>query len=75
MHATGAHLSPSPTPLPAPQWRWAAAVTLSIACGLTAAAADSSNWPQFRGPGALGVSDHPGLPERWSTNENVAWKQ
>lgn len=75
MHATGPRFSPSPTPLPAPAWRWAAAVTLSIACGLTAAAANSSNWPQFRGPGALGVSDDPGLPERWSTNENVAWKQ
>jgi len=33
-----------------------------------------ANWPQFRGPGAMGVADHPGLPERWSTNENVAWK-
>jgi outer membrane protein assembly factor BamB len=37
--------------------------------------ADSAaNWPQFRGPGALGVSDHANLPDRWSTNENVAWK-
>lgn len=34
----------------------------------------SANWPQFRGPGALGVADHPSLPDRWSTNENVAWK-
>src|SRR6185295_8631317 len=37
-------------------------------------AADSSNWAQFRGAGALGVADNPNLPERWSTNENVAWK-
>lgn len=38
-------------------------------------AADSdSNWPQFRGPGSLGVSENPNLPDRWSTNENVAWK-
>jgi len=34
----------------------------------------TANWPQFRGPGAMGVADHPGLPDRWSTNENVAWK-
>ena len=34
----------------------------------------SGNWPQFRGPGALGVADNPGLPDRWGTNENVAWK-
>ncbi|HXJ61141.1 MAG TPA: PQQ-binding-like beta-propeller repeat protein [Verrucomicrobiae bacterium] len=33
-----------------------------------------TNWPQFRGPGALGVADNPGLPERWGTNENVVWK-
>lgn len=33
-----------------------------------------ANWPQFRGPGGMGVGDHPGLPDRWSTNENVAWK-
>jgi outer membrane protein assembly factor BamB len=32
------------------------------------------NWPQFRGPGALGVADNPNLPDHWSTNENVAWK-
>ena len=35
----------------------------------------SANWPQFRGPGAMGVADHPALPERWGTNENVAWKE
>jgi len=33
-----------------------------------------SNWPQFRGQGSLGVADNPRLPERWSTNENVAWR-
>jgi outer membrane protein assembly factor BamB len=37
-------------------------------------AQDSAHWPQFRGLGALGVAENPGLPERWSTNENVAWK-
>lgn len=37
------------------------------------AGADDS-WPQFRGPGARGISDHPGLPDRWSATENVAWK-
>jgi outer membrane protein assembly factor BamB len=38
------------------------------------AAVEVLNWPQFRGPGALGVADNPNLPDRWSTNENVAWK-
>ena len=31
------------------------------------------NWPQFRGPGALGVAEDQRLPELWTTNENVAW--
>lgn len=38
------------------------------------AAAPVNNWPQFRGPGALGVAEHPNLPDRWGTNENVSWK-
>src|SRR5712691_1012468 len=38
------------------------------------AATPATNWPQFRGPGALGVADNSDLPDRWSTNENVAWK-
>ena len=32
------------------------------------------NWPQFRGPQALGTSDDSRLPDRWSATENVAWK-
>lgn len=32
------------------------------------------NWPQFRGPGARGVAEGKGLPDRWSATENVAWK-
>ena len=31
------------------------------------------NWPQFRGPGAMSVSDNPNLPSTWSTTENVEW--
>ncbi len=33
-----------------------------------------ANWPQFRGPGARGVSDEKDLPATWSDEENVAWK-
>jgi outer membrane protein assembly factor BamB len=32
------------------------------------------NWPQFRGPGGLGISQERGLPVTWSETENVAWK-
>lgn len=40
---------------------------------LTAAIADE-RWPQFRGPGSLGVVEDPNLPDTWSATENVAWK-
>jgi outer membrane protein assembly factor BamB len=42
--------------------------------GTLLAAEPVTNWPQFRGPGAMGVADNPNLPDRWSTSENVAWK-
>ena len=38
-----------------------------------APAGAQDRWPQFRGPGARGVSAASGLPTRWSTTENVAW--
>ena len=56
-----------------------------LCCGVWAAAAPTEadtegqreaspvNWPQFRGPGALPVSDHPRLPKTWSATENVEW--
>ena len=31
------------------------------------------NWPQFRGPGARGISEETDLPEAWSQTENVVW--
>lgn len=33
-----------------------------------------SSWPQFRGPGSLGVSVDSSIPEQWSATENVLWK-
>jgi outer membrane protein assembly factor BamB len=38
------------------------------------AALAQENWPQFRGPQALGVSDDAGIPDTWSATENVVWK-
>lgn len=34
----------------------------------------AGNWPQFRGPGGLGISQEKDLPIGWSETENVAWK-
>ncbi len=42
---------------------------------LALSAADESNWPQFRGSKALGVSDNPDLPNKWGPTENVLWKR
>jgi outer membrane protein assembly factor BamB len=41
---------------------------------LLAANVYSENWPGFRGPTGQGVSTEAGLPVRWNTTENVAWK-
>lgn len=46
---------------------------LATICSAASALA-AENWPQFRGPGALGASDHPKLPLKWSTTENVSWQ-
>jgi outer membrane protein assembly factor BamB len=33
-----------------------------------------TNWPQFRGPAAAGVSSNANLLDKWSATENVVWK-
>lgn len=54
-------------------------IAVFLAAGIAAGAASSppangpDNWPQFRGPGALPVSDNADLPSTWSTTENVEW--
>jgi outer membrane protein assembly factor BamB len=51
-------------------------LVLVLALGLAPASAraDRPHWPQFRGPGSNPVGTSSGLPDRWSTTENVAWK-
>jgi outer membrane protein assembly factor BamB len=48
-----------------------AGMLLVIAVPCLALAAD---WRQFRGPTGQGTSDEVGLPLRWSSGENIAWK-
>ncbi len=37
--------------------------------------ANADDWPQWRGPEGLGVSDLAGLPERWQPQgENIRWR-
>jgi len=47
-----------------------AACTLSLSAAVTQAA----DWPVFRGPGGMGISDAKNLPVAWSPSENIAWK-
>ena len=48
-------------------------IIASSMCRVTPLFADA-NWPQFRGADSRGVSENPGLPDRWSDSENVEWK-
>lgn len=47
---------------------------LVFALTLLPVAVLGENWPQWRGPTLNGISNERGLPVRWSTTENVAWK-
>lgn len=42
--------------------------------GLAPITNGQDRWPQFRGPGARGVAEEATFPEKWSAEENVAWK-
>lgn len=36
--------------------------------------ARAADWPQFRGPGGLGVSAESGLPTQWDNSHGLVWK-
>jgi outer membrane protein assembly factor BamB len=36
--------------------------------------AASDDWPRFRGPGGMGISDAIAVPLEWDADKNVAWK-
>lgn len=41
---------------------------------LVVATLSADNWPQWRGPQLNGVSTETGLPLKWTSDSNVAWK-
>jgi outer membrane protein assembly factor BamB len=47
---------------------------ISVIFLLPTSPAYAGDWPQFRGPGGMAVSDEKGLPVKWSAAENVHWK-
>jgi outer membrane protein assembly factor BamB len=50
-----------------------ALVALAALSPLPRAAGDD-NWPQWRGPGGLGISQAATYPVEWSPSQNIAWK-
>ena len=50
------------------------ALSISASALLLVASAARADWPQFRGPGGLGVSAATGLPTTWGPEENLVWK-
>ena len=48
--------------------------TLASLVLAAAAGPIAGNWPQWRGPQMNGISAESGLPVRWTTEENIAWK-
>jgi outer membrane protein assembly factor BamB len=52
-------------------------LTVSIAGGFNTLAQSRdgvSNWPQWRGPQGLGVSEEKNLPAEWGADKNIVWK-
>jgi outer membrane protein assembly factor BamB len=49
-------------------------LTYFISPVLTTDAAADTNWAQWRGPDAQGVSNEKNLPTEWSDTKNVLWK-
>jgi len=45
-----------------------------IAICFSAAALGQTNWPQWRGQNASGVSSETGLPTEWDGSKNIRWK-
>jgi len=48
--------------------------TIAGFCLAVAATLEAANWPQFRGPTGQGHSSETGLPLKWTTTENIAWR-
>ena len=53
---------------------WRSNALLACVAFLLATTVQAENWPQWRGPKNDGISNEKGLPVRWTTTENVAWR-
>lgn len=55
------------------QRRGVAAVVLPVLISAHAAAPEQT-WPQWRGPGGLGIAASADYPEEWGPDKNIRWK-
>src|SRR5688572_31661581 len=51
-----------------------ALVACAVALASSRVPAKSGEWPQWRGPGGLGISTSRDLPETWTPATNIKWK-
>jgi outer membrane protein assembly factor BamB len=61
------------------QCGWAACsagfvVALAVGTVAQAQVAAVQDWPQFRGPGGMGIAVAKSMPVNWSGEQNIAWK-
>jgi len=49
-------------------------IALLASLALLTTTAGAANWPQWRGPGGLGISGEKNLPVEWSATKNIRWK-
>jgi len=61
-----------PQGLAAGLWNVPLCFFLLVICARDGMTADA--WPEFRGPGAQGISTATNVPVRWSASNNIAWK-
>ena len=49
-------------------------IACAISLGLHCLSAMAADWPQFRGPTGLGLTEEKELPLKWGGNENIRWQ-
>lgn len=52
-----------------------AGIASAFFSGTGTAQEKTADWPQFRGPGGMGVSAATGLPTTWGPQKNLVWKK
>src|SRR5499427_7818607 len=73
----GPHNCRTPTRMKTSHFTHALLLIVGIAGGFNTLAQSrdgGSNWPQWRGPQSLGVSEEKNLPAEWGADKNIVWK-